>query len=601
MENFIMILVLLAPLSILISHTVLSKFATFPKEIYFILPFFVYLIVSFLIAFQFNLLGGVSFGYLQLFSFDLSLEFVFDSNNSLMSLLVLIISLCVITYSYKYVSNESKSRYFRYTFFLSLFISSMILFSLSNDLLSSFIFWEFLGLCSFFLIAFYNKDGEANDSSIIAFWLTRLGDLFFLLALVMIGFKYGTLNIDSINNSFFQNSIASNFSNTLPMTFIFIGVLTKCAQYPFTIWLPRAMKGPTPISALIHSATMVVAGVFLLFKLGVIIIELGSLKKFIMFFGAFTALLTSIYAFYQDDLKKILAYSTLSHIGLMLIPFGLNSGIISYFHLYSHSFFKSMLFLLAGYIILESGKSKLSELKGYLALNRPIGIILIIGCLSLVGIYPLTGSFSKEYIYYLAFLESKEIFMVLILSLVFTVLYSSRLLTTLISKRGTDNTGNNENSLYYLIPLIFLAALSLFGPITKDLYFNSLSGEALSISNTFLLSIQVSIFLIFIIYYFYREKIKVFTNPLFTLTKPFVEIEHIFKNTYKFFFVNLGNFVAWFDRNIIDGIINIIPFSILKLSKSLQSLQNGLARTYAFRIVSYLIISLIILGMVYGI
>ena len=158
MENFIMILVLLAPLSILISHTVLSKFATFPKEIYFILPFFVYLIVSFLIASQFNLLGGVSFEYLQLFSFDLSLEFVFDSNNSLMSLLVLIISLCVITYSYKYVSNESKSRYFRYSFFLSLFISSMILFSLSNDLLSSFIFWEFLGLCSFFLIAFYNKD-----------------------------------------------------------------------------------------------------------------------------------------------------------------------------------------------------------------------------------------------------------------------------------------------------------------------------------------------------------------------------------------------------------------------------------------------------------
>ena len=160
MENFIMILVLLAPLSILISHTVLSKFVTFSKEIYFILPFFVYFLVSFLIASQFNLLGSVSFGYLQLFSFDLSLEFVFDSNNSLMSLLVLIISLCVITYSYKYVSNESKSRYFRYTFFLSLFISSMILFSLSNDLLSSFIFWEFLGLCSFFLIAFYNKDGD---------------------------------------------------------------------------------------------------------------------------------------------------------------------------------------------------------------------------------------------------------------------------------------------------------------------------------------------------------------------------------------------------------------------------------------------------------
>ena len=125
MENFIMILVLLAPLSILISHTVLSKFATFSKEIYFILPFFVYFLVSFLIVSQFNLLGSVSFGYLQLFSFDLSLEFVFDSNNSLMSLLVLIISLCVITYSYKYVSNESKSRYFRYTFFLSLFTEKL--------------------------------------------------------------------------------------------------------------------------------------------------------------------------------------------------------------------------------------------------------------------------------------------------------------------------------------------------------------------------------------------------------------------------------------------------------------------------------------------
>lgn len=601
MENFIISLMLLAPLSILISHTLVSKIVIFSKEIYFIIPFFLYFLVGFLIVSQFNLLGSVSYEYLRLFSFDLSLEFVFDSNNSLMSLLVLIISLCVITYSYKYIANESKSRYFRYTFFLSLFISSMILFSLSNDLLSSFIFWEFLGLCSFFLIAFYNMDGEANDSSIIAFWLTRLGDLFFLLAIVMIGFKYGTLNIDSINNSYFQNSIVSNFSNALPISLIFIGVLTKCAQYPFTIWLPRAMKGPTPISALIHSATMVVAGVFLLFKFEVIIIELGGLKKFIMFLGAFTALLTSIYAFYQDDLKKILAYSTLSHIGLMLIPFGLNSGTISYFHLYSHSFFKSMLFLLAGYIILISRKSKLSELKGYIELNKPIGIILIIGCLSLAGIYPLTGSFSKEYIYYLAFQESTEIFLILILSLIFTALYSSRLLVSLVGKRNSNSIESSKHSSYYLIPLILLATLSLLGPLTQDLFFDVLNKDGLSISNTFLLSIQFPILMIFILYYLYRERIKVLTDPLFAFTKSFIEIEHIFKNTYKFIFIRLGNFVSWFDRNIIDGIINTIPFSILKLSKSFQSLQNGLARTYAFRIISYLIISLIILGMVYGI
>ncbi len=601
MENFIISLVLLAPLSVLISHTVISKFVPFSKKIYFTIPFFLYLLVGILIVSKFHFLGSVSFEYLQLFSFDLSIEFIFNSNNSLMSLLVLIISLCVIAYSYKYVDNESIGRYFRYIFFLSLFISSMILFSLSNDLLSSFIFWELLGLCSFFLIAFYNMDGEANDSSIIAFWITRLGDLFFLLALVIIGFKYGTLNIDSINNSYFQNSIASNFSNTLPMSLIFIGVLTKCAQYPFTIWLPRAMKGPTPISALIHSATMVVAGVFLLFKFEVIIIELDSLKKFIMYFGAFTALLTSIYAFYQDDLKKILAYSTLSHIGLMLIPFGLNSGTISYFHLYSHSFFKSMLFLLAGYIILISGKSKLSELKGYVALNRPIGIILIIGCLSLVGIYPLTGSFSKEYIYYLAFQESTEIFFILILSLIFTVLYSSRLLISLIDKRGSDNMKISKDYYYYLIPLFFLATLSLLGPMTQDLFFDVLNKEGLNISNIFLLTIQFSILLIFILYYIYKEKIKVLTDPLFAFTKSFIEIEHIFKNTYKFFFISLGNFISWFDRNIVDGIINTIPFSILKLSKSLQNLQNGLARTYAFRIISYLIVSLIILGMVYGI
>ena len=604
--NFVDLIIFLSVLPI--ASVYLNNVLKGPRQLAWILPTILYSVIIALIipVYSYDLLsdinGTTSFNFINIgvllkdswflpITFHLGIKLY-----TLISLVVLLISVLILIYSSKFIAEESYARYNKYFLFLTIFITAMFLFVISNDLLGSFIFWEFLGLASYFLIGFWNKDDEAIKSSTIAFWITRVGDLFFLSGIIIIVSKLGSLNFILFDSTILpENSI---FMST-GIIFIIIGVLTKSAQFPFNIWLPKAMKGPTPVSALIHSATMVVAGVILLVKLSPTLFanipSIDNALEFLFYIGLVSTFVGSIMAYRENDIKKILAFSTISHIGLMYIAIGLGHGMAAEYHLFSHSFFKSMLFLLAGVVIATIGTSDLHKLKGSIQTTSLTGIVLLVGCLSLSSIYFFTGSDSKEIILMEVFNEKKYLELgLLIISVVFTALYASRLYFYLTDFKFKNliNKKMQEISWFYYLPLLVLAFFSTFGPLTKEIFLDSIPFDVsnFNIDIVFLISIQLIIFVSIYVNYFYEEKIQNLTFSLDKLAKSVFNSEPIYLEIYNKFFKSLANSIAWFDRNILDGLINIIPFKLLSVSKVLMEMQDGIARKYAIRMVLFFIL-----------
>tara|TARA_B100000029_G_scaffold131184_1_gene124804 strand:+ start:6332 stop:8194 length:1863 start_codon:yes stop_codon:yes gene_type:complete len=600
--NFVNLIIFLSilPIVSVFSNNLLKG----PKQLNWILPAMVYssILILMIPIYSFNVLSDIngvsSFNFIEIKNFwFLPITFHLGIKTyTLISLVVLGISILILIFSSKFIENESYSRYNKYFLFLTIFITSMFLFVISNDLLGSFIFWEFLGLASYFLIGFWNKDNEAIKSSTIAFWITRVGDLFFLSGIIIISSKFGTLNYILFETT----SSLSNFTFiSTGIVFIIIAVLTKSAQFPFNIWLPKAMKGPTPVSALIHSATMVVAGVILLGKIDSSFLTVsplvGNSLEILFYIGLISTFVGSIMAYSETDIKKILAYSTISHIGLMYVAVGLGQGTFAEYHLFSHSFFKSMLFLLAGVVIATLGHSDLEQLKGTVKKTSLIGIILLIGCLSLSSVYLFTGSESKEAILSIVIEEGRYIELgILIISVFFTALYSSRLyfnLTDIKFKNSTNYKLQNISWRYY-IPLLFLALFSAFGPITKRIFFDStgISLHSFNLNLLYVIPIQLIIITAIIINYFYEKNIQDMSLNLKKFAKRIFDSEPIYIEIYNKCFKGLSIYIAWFDRNIIDGLINVIPIKILSTSKFLMSMQDGIARKYAIRVVLFFVL-----------
>ncbi|HIC77006.1 MAG TPA: NADH-quinone oxidoreductase subunit L [Candidatus Dadabacteria bacterium] len=580
-----------------------------PKSLSFSVPSIIYLTIFSLIIILTSYgtsLAGHSFLFFSINESKISLDFIFDKDYLLISLIVLGISILVLAYSSKFIEFEGSTRYNRYFLFLIIFISAMFLFSISNDLLGSYIFWELLGLSSYFLIGYWNKDDEAIKSSTIAFWITRMGDLFFFGGLIIIFSEMNSLNIDYLNQNYdlFSTSTSLKFS----VLCISIGILTKSAQFPFNIWLTKAMKGPTPVSSLIHSATMVVAGILLLYKISPLLGVNSFVSNLLLYIGLISTLIASIVAFTENDLKKILAYSTISHIGLMFVAVGLQNSDLGLFHLFSHSLFKSMLFLYAGVIILFKGSSDIEKLKGSIGFSSPLGIILLIGCLSLSSIYSFTGSFSKEFILYEVLRQGKYIeLLILLISVFFTALYSSRLyfyITDLRFKNLSKINLKDLNWVYYS-PLVILAFLSLIGFSTMDIFLKYTNGNSelsplleieRNIDIIYIILLQILILLTFAINFFYSSKITNSLKGISALAIDTFKLDKIYIEIYESVFKALSNFVAWFDRNIIDGLINYLPIKLLDISKGLMGLQDGTTRKYAIRMIIFFIFLILIMG-----
>ena len=356
---------------------------------------------------------------------DVSFGFIADQVTIVMICVVTIVSTVVHFYSIGYMSHdEGFNRFFSY---LSLFVFAMLVLVLSDNLVGLFIGWEGVGLCSWLLIGFWYQKPFATWAANEAFIMNRVADLAMLLGMFIIFWNVGSLDYDAI----FADASAMD-SSTLyyAMLLLFVGAMGKSAQFPFHTWLADAMEGPTPVSALIHAATMVTAGVFLVVRLSPLYELTPDVGYLIACVGAFVALFAATMALVNRDLKRIIAYSTLSQLGYMFVAAGLGAYWIALFHLMTHAFFKALLFLGAGNVMhAMHDELDITKMGGLYKYMKPTAILMIIGSVALAGIYPFAGFFSKDKILEFAFVDNHIIlWAILLLTAGLTAFYSFRLI-----------------------------------------------------------------------------------------------------------------------------------------------------------------------------
>jgi NADH-quinone oxidoreductase subunit L len=429
--------------------------------------------------------------WLDFGALSIRLGILFDDLAALMLAVVAVIGLLVHVFSLAYMKHEeSKARYFGS---LSCFMFSMLGLVLADDLIMLFIFWELVGLSSFLLINFYFTKPAAVAASKKAFIVNRIGDFGFLLGIITAYWAYGTIELAGISRAL--NEGADPTAATAIALFVFCGCIGKSGQIPLHVWLPDAMEGPTPVSALIHAATMVAAGIYLLARASMIMTE--PALNVIAWVGIATAVMAGFIAIGQKDIKRILAYSTISQLGFMVAAFGIGSlmslksdgraaleGITfgtaaAMFHLTTHAFFKALLFLGSGSIIHASHHEQDIYRLGGLRNRMPVTFVTFtIGTLALIGLpYVTAGFYSKDLILFVAIAQSPEKFALLALGAFLTAFYMTRLwvVTFLGEPRSEGAAHAHENGSLMTIPLIVLAILSVIGGFSA-LYSGSFGG-----------------------------------------------------------------------------------------------------------------------------
>jgi len=385
------------------------------------------------------------------------LGFVLDDLTKTMLLIVTGIGSIIQIYSLGYMHEDAgKSRYFAS---LSFFMFSMLGVVLSNNFVMMFIFWELVGVSSYLLIGHWFDRDTAAEAAKKAFLTNRIGDFGFMLGILMAWTATGTVVFQEMAQELDRITGYPGYL-TVTVLLIFCGAVGKSAQFPLHVWLPDAMEGPTPISALIHAATMVAAGVYMLVRVGFLIQVAPDALNLIAWIGTITAVLAALVATQQNDIKRILAYSTLSQLGYMVMAVGLASGEAAMFHLFTHAFFKALLFLGAGSIIVmlhhEQNIWKMGGLAGRLGITF---LTFVVGTLALIGFPPFSGFFSKDAILVLAYEKNKTIFWLALFTAFLTAFYMVRLLVVVFFGKPRSNPARagREAPWVMITPLMILA------------------------------------------------------------------------------------------------------------------------------------------------
>ena len=560
------------------------------------------------------------YNWISIDDLNIGIGYLVDEFSAIMLSIVLLISFLVHIYSIAYMKDESDfKRFFSY---IALFTFSMILLVMSNNLIQLFIGWEGVGLVSYLLIGFFYKKKSAIKANLKAFLINRIGDMFFILGIAMIyalldSFDYKTifLNIDSTNLENLKTYFGFGYID-LACLFLFIGAMAKSAQIPLHVWLPDSMEGPTPISALIHAATMVTAGIFMVGRLSPLFELTDFTTDFILVVGASTAFFMGLIAIFENDIKRVIAYSTISQLGYMVAALGINAYTASFFHLYTHAFFKALLFLCAGSIIMSLHHNQDITKMGGLKSKLPITFYcFVIGTLCIIG-FPLTsGFFSKDLILEIMLYNSSNIsfvaYIMLLLGAFVTTIYSLRLLFIVFygNYRGDSSDVIHEQSNFILIPLIILAVLSIFSGylievfINMSIYFYGIKninyGGLLSFINHGVFS-PASIALLAGFYlakiiYIDKKKLLFLKNPVFKNIKKIIEAKYKFDE----FFIYLSNFIKKIsiiflekiDISLLDrSIVNGLPKTINKVSQIFKNASSGYLYHYAFLIVFSIVV-----------
>ena len=420
------------------------------------------------------------FRWIDVESLNVSWAFNFDSLTVSMLIPVLIVSSLVHVYSIGYMSHDPHNQ--RFFSYLSLFTFMMIILVTADNFLLMFVGWEGVGVCSYLLVSFWFTRIAANQSSLSAFLTNRVGDCFLTIGMFAILWSFGDINyflVFSLSPFFNENIII------IVGICLLIGAMAKSSQVGLHVWLPMAMEGPTPVSALIHAATMVTAGVYLLMRVSPLIEYSSIVLLVILWVGAITTVFSSLVGLFQQDIKKVIAYSTMSQLGMMVIAVGLSSYTIALFHLVNHAFYKALLFLGAGAVIHAVNDNQDFRKYGGLITYLPLSYsIMLIASLSLVAFPFMTGFYSKDLIIESAYgqynLSSIIVYFIASIGAMFTTLYSVKVLYItflsnpngpLVNYKHVTQKSAHEGDIFMSLPLIILAIFSIFfGFITKDIF-----------------------------------------------------------------------------------------------------------------------------------
>lgn len=405
------------------------------------------------------------FNFIQTKAFTIPFAFQIDQLSVLFLLIITGIGFLIHLYSTAYMKEEEPHHFARYFAYLNLFVFSMLLLVMGSNYVIMFIGWEGVGLCSYLLIGYWFKNGDYNYAAKKAFIMNRIGDLGFLLAVFWLIFKLGTVNYTDVFAGIAQ---LSAFDITSITTLLFVGAMGKSAQIPLYTWLPDAMAGPTPVSALIHAATMVTAGIYMIARSNILYTMAPATQTLVAVIGLATAIFAATIALKQNDIKKVLAYSTVSQLGYMFLGLGVGAYTGAVFHVMTHAFFKALLFLGAGSVIHamhhEQDIRKMGNLKKYMPITH---ITFLLACLAIAGIPPFSGFFSKDEILVAAYSSNPLFYYIGVGGALMTAFYMFRLytLTFLGNFRGTHEQEHHlhESPSAMTVPLIVLAVLSVVG------------------------------------------------------------------------------------------------------------------------------------------
>ena len=535
-----------------------------------------------------------------------------DQISVMMLVVVSTISFMVHVYSTGYMKGDTG--YTRFFAFLSLFTFSMMGLVLAVNLFQIYIFWELVGVSSFLLIGYYYTKPSAVAAAKKAFIVTRFADLGFLIGILIIGYYGGSYDFVTLvdpEGSAIANWASTSFMGLSVITWglilIFMGGAGKSAMFPLHIWLPDAMEGPTPVSALIHAATMVVAGVYLVARLFPMyyFVEDGYALNLVAWVGAFSALFAAVIALTQNDIKRVLAYSTMSQIGYMMLALGVSGYdghdglgyMSSMFHLFTHAMFKGLLFLGAGSIIHAIHSNYLQDMGGLRKYMPVTHITFLIAALSIAGFPGFAGFFSKDEILVAAFAHNRLIYVIGVLVAGLTAFYMFRLYFGIFW--GVDRkyeTKPHESPASMTFPLIFLAAMSILtGYIPFSSYVTADKQPFEAHLNYPLAAIAVGVGLIGIAlaYLFYKKPgdLPDRVSSSFGVLYKWAYHKFYFDELYLFItkeiiFKRISAPFAWFDRHIVDGTMNLIGNSTVAGSRGIRKLQSGRLQDYAYAFIA---------------
>lgn len=542
-------------------------------------------------------------------NFSINVGTLLDPISGMMLFVVTLVASLVQIYSVGYMHGDpSYSRFFAY---LSLFAMAMLGLVLSSNLLQMFVFWELVGLASYLLIGFWYYKPAAREAAKKAFITTRVGDFGLLLGILFLQIYFGSLDFQFLAEKiplFEAKGLLAVIA-----VLIFVGPIGKSGQFPLHVWLPDAMEGPTPVSALIHAATMVVAGVYLIARFFILFVTAESAMAVIAWIGGFTALFAATIAITQREMKRVLAYSTVSQIGYMMLALGVGSLTASMFHLMTHAFFKALMFLGAGSVLHAlHGTTDIFEMGG-LKKKMPITTwTFVIGVLAIAGIPPLAGFWSKDEILLATSHYSIVLTIMATITAFLTAFYMSRLLFVVFFGKENPHNHPHESPFSMVLPLVILAFLSIVGglvgtPWTEHgfgywIHFGEFEHEAPSFM-IMGISTVVAVCGMFLAYLIYNRKSisNVEIARRFPLLYKISFNKYFIDEIYLWLTNNVlyagGQVLYWVDLYIVDGIVNGLAWLTRWLGSVFRYFQTGQLQNYALVLFAALILFFIIIAL----